>query len=99
MKFHMDTLDILDFYRNDNNQLGEQVKDLHEILNSIVKVLQNLRQNKQNQSTMTPPNLSVNIDKNIVTENSSEKTYGIKTTDFSINKSFSSPNCLIKLPD
>ena len=99
MKFHMDTLDILEFYRNDNNQLGEQVKDLHGILNSIVKVLQNLHQNKQNQSTMTPPNLSVNIDKNIVTENSSEKTYGIKAVDFSINKSFSSPNCLIKLPD
>ena len=28
-----DTLDILEFYRSDNNQLREQVKDLHEILN------------------------------------------------------------------
>ena len=35
-----DTLDILEFYRNDNNQLREQVKELHEILNGIVKVLQ-----------------------------------------------------------
>ena len=35
-------LGILEFYRNDNNQLREQVKDLHEILNGIVKVLQNL---------------------------------------------------------
>ena len=28
-----DMLDILEFYRNDNNQLREQVNDLHEILN------------------------------------------------------------------
>ena len=27
-----DTLDILEVYRNDNNQLREQVKDLHETL-------------------------------------------------------------------
>ena len=54
-----DTFDILEFYRNGNNQLREQVKDLHEILSGIVMVLQNLHQNKQNQSTMTPPNLSV----------------------------------------
>ena len=44
-----DTLDILEFYRNDINQLREQVKDLYEILNKIVKILQNLHQNKQNQ--------------------------------------------------
>ena len=56
-----DTLDIFEFYNNDNNQLREQVKDLHEILNGIVKVLQNLHQNKQNYSSMTPPNLSVNL--------------------------------------
>ena len=80
---------VLEFYRNDNNQLREQVKDLHEILNGIVKVLQNLHQNKQNQSSMTPPNL-----KNIATENSSEKSHDITTIDFSINKSFSTPNCL-----
>ena len=30
-----DTVDILEFYRNHNNQLREQVKDLHEILNVI----------------------------------------------------------------
>ena len=64
-----DVLDILELYKNDNNQLRKQVKDLHEILNGIVKVLQNLHQNKQNQSSMTSPNLSVNIDKNIATEN------------------------------
>ena len=52
-----DVLDILELYKNDNNQLREQVKDLHEILNGIVKVLQNLHQNKQNESNMTPPNL------------------------------------------
>ena len=44
-----DTLDILEFYRNDINQLSEQVKDPYEILNKIVKILQNLHQNKQNQ--------------------------------------------------
>ena len=33
-----DTVDILELYRNDNNQLREQVKDLHGILNGIVKV-------------------------------------------------------------
>ena len=43
---------------------------------------------------MTPPNLSVNIDKNIATENSSEKSHDITTIDFSINKSFSTPNFL-----
>ena len=64
-----DVLDILELYMNDNNQLRKQVKDLHEILNGIVKVLQNLHQNKQNQSSMTSSNLSVNIDKNIATEN------------------------------
>ena len=84
-------LDIIEFYKNDNNQLREQVKDLHKILNG--KVLQNLHQNKQNQSSMTPPNLSVNIDKNISTENFSEKSHEIKTIDFSINKSFSTRNC------
>ena len=72
-----DVLDILEFHKNDNNQLREQVKDRHEILNGIVRVLQNLHQNKQNQSSMTPPNLSVNIDKNIATENFSEKSHGI----------------------
>ena len=46
-----DTLDILEFYRNYNNQLREQVKDLHEILDGMVKVLQNLHQNKQNHSS------------------------------------------------
>ena len=45
-----DVLDILELYKNDNNQLRKQVKDLHEILNGIVKVLQNLHQNKQNQA-------------------------------------------------
>ena len=84
-------LDIIEFYKNDNNQLREQVKDLHKILNG--KVLQNLHQNKENQSSMTPPNLSVNIDKNIVTENFSEKSHEITTIDFSINKSFSTRNC------
>ena len=88
-----DTVDILEFYRNDNNQLREQVKDRHEILNGIVKVLQNLHQNKQNQSSMTAPNLSVNIDENIGTENSSGKSHDIKI-DFSINKSFSTPRFL-----
>ena len=88
-----DTLDILEFYRNNNNQLKEQVKNLHEILNGIAKVLQNLHQNKQNQSSMSPPNLSVNTDKNIAMENSSEKSHDI-TIDFSINKSFSTPNYL-----
>ena len=34
--------DILEFDMNDNNQLKEQVKDLHEILNGIVQVLQNV---------------------------------------------------------
>ena len=33
-----DTLDILEFYRNDNHQLREQVEDYNEILNGIVKV-------------------------------------------------------------
>ena len=47
-----DTLDILEFHKNDNNQSREQVKDLHEILNRIVEVLQNLYQNKQNQLSM-----------------------------------------------
>ena len=45
-----DVLDILEFHKNDNNQLREQVKDLHEILNGIVRVLQNLHQNQQNQA-------------------------------------------------
>ena len=31
-------LDILEFYRKDNNQLRQQVKGLHGILNGIVKV-------------------------------------------------------------
>ena len=43
---------------------------------------------------MTPPNLSVNIDKNIAKENSSEKSHYVTTIDFSINKSCSTPNCL-----
>ena len=34
--------DILEFHMNDNNQLKEQVKGLHEILNGIVQVLQNV---------------------------------------------------------
>ena len=52
-----DLLDILELYKNDDNQLREKVKDLPEILNGIVEVLQNLHQNKQNQSSKTPPNL------------------------------------------
>ena len=71
-------LGILEFYRNDNNQLREQVKDLHEILNGIVKVTQNLHQNKKNQSSFTLLNLS---------ENSREKSPDVTTIDFSINKS------------
>ena len=89
-----DVLDILELYNNDNNQLREKVKGLHEILNGIVRVSQNLHQNKQNQSSMTPPNPSFNIDKNIAMENFSEKSHDITTIDFSINKSFSTPNCL-----
>ena len=89
-----DVLDILELYNNDNNQLREKVKGLHEILNGIVRVSQNLHQNKQNQSSMTPPNPSFNIDKNIAMENFSEKPHDITTIDFSINKSFSTPNCL-----
>ena len=46
---------FLELYKNDNNQLRKQVKDLPEILNGTVKVLQNVHQNKQNQSSMTPP--------------------------------------------
>ena len=49
-------LDILELYKSGDNQLREQVKYLQEILNAIVKVLQNLYQNKQNQSSMAPPN-------------------------------------------
>ena len=60
----------------------------------INTTVQNLHQNKQNQSSITPPNLSVNIDKNIATENFSEKSHDITTLDFSINKSFSMLNCL-----
>ena len=70
-----DTVDILEFYRNNNNQFREQGKDLYKILNGIVKFLQNLNQNKQNQASITPLNLSVNINKNIATENSSEMSY------------------------
>ena len=36
-----DVLGILELYKNDNNQLREQLKDLPEILNGTVKVLQN----------------------------------------------------------
>ena len=43
-----DTVDVLEFYRNDNNKLREQVKDLHETLNGTVNVLQILHQSKQN---------------------------------------------------
>ena len=43
---------------------------------------------------MSPPNISVNIDKNSATANSSEKSHDITTIDFSINKSFSTPKCL-----
>ena len=39
-----DMWDILEFYRNGNNKLREQVKGLREILNGIVKVLQNFYQ-------------------------------------------------------
>ena len=70
-----DTVDILEFYRNNNNQFREQGKDLYKILNGIVKFLKNLNQNKQNQASITPLNLSVNINKNIATENSSEMSY------------------------
>ena len=62
-----DMLDILELYKNDDSQLREQLKDLQEILDGIVKVFKNLNQNKQNQSSTTPPNRSVNIDKNIAT--------------------------------
>ena len=58
-----DMLDILELYKNDDSQLREQLKDLQEILDGIVKVFKNLNQNKQNQSSMTPPNRSVHIDK------------------------------------
>ena len=81
-----DTLDILELYKNDNNQLRKQVKDLYEILNKIAKVLQNLHQNKQNLSSMAPPNLSVYSNENIETENSAETSHDIKTIDFSIDK-------------
>ena len=91
---NMTSTRVLEFYRNDNNQLREQIKDLHESLNGIVKVLQNLHQSKQNQSSMASPNLSVNIDENIPTENSSEKSHDIIMIEFSVNKSFSTPNCL-----
>ena len=70
-----DTVDIQEFYRNNNNQFREQGKDLYKILNGIVKFLKNLNQNKQNQASITPLNLSVNINKNIATENSSEMSY------------------------
>ena len=43
---------------------------------------------------MTSPNLSVSIDKNIATANSSEKSHDLTTIDFYINKSFITPNCL-----
>ena len=43
---------------------------------------------------MNSPNLSVNIDKNIATENFSEKSHDITTIDFSINSSFSTSNSL-----
>ena len=43
---------------------------------------------------MTPPNLFVNIDKDVGTENASENSHDITTIDFSINKSFSTPNFL-----
>ena len=46
---------FLELYKNDNIQLRKQVKDLPEILNGTVKVLQNVHQNKQSQSSMTPP--------------------------------------------
>ena len=62
-----DMFDILELYKNDDSQLREQLKDLQEILDGIVKVFKNLNQNKQNQSSMTPPNRSVHIDKNIAT--------------------------------
>ena len=52
-----DLLDILELYKNDDNQLREKVKDHPESINGIVEVLQNLHQNKQNQSSETPPNL------------------------------------------
>ena len=58
------------------------------------QVLQNLHQNKQSHSSMTSPNLSVSIDKNIATANSSEKSHDLTTIDFYINKSFITPNCL-----
>ena len=73
-----DTLGIPDFYKSNNYQLREQIKDVHEILNVIViSDLQSLDQNKQNKSSMTPLNLSVNIDKNITTENFSEKSHDL----------------------
>ena len=44
-------------------------------------------------SRITSPNLSVNIDKDIATENFSEKSHGATAIDFSINNSFSTSNC------
>ena len=80
-------LDIIEFYKNDNNQLREQVKDLER--EGFTKFT-----SEQTKSiNMTPPNLSVNIDKNIATENFSEKSHEITTIDSSINKSFSTRNC------
>ena len=43
---------------------------------------------------MSLPNLSVNVDKNIATKISSEKSHDIIMIDFSIKKSFSMPHCL-----
>ena len=43
---------------------------------------------------MIPPNLSVNINKNIATENFSENSLDITTVDFSVKKIFSKSNCL-----
>ena len=36
-----DMLDILELYKNDDSQLREQLKDLQEILDGIVKVFKN----------------------------------------------------------
>lgn len=37
-----DMLDILEFYKNNNNQLSEQVKHFHGTLNGLVNIFQHL---------------------------------------------------------
>ena len=57
-----DTLDILEFYRNNNNQLKEQVKNLHEILNGIARFYKiYIRINKINQACLRQISLLTSI--------------------------------------